>query len=362
MANRRFTLGEVSMVVAEATQMVNSRPIARNTGNSETGGRITPLHMLLDRASVEVLRMKFDKALRLTQRLQFITEVKEQFWKKWMRQVFSGRMLSHKWVTTKRSVAVGDVVYLAEAENNDPTYRLGVVEEVNPGEDGCMRTVNIRYMNPAREQGKRSPCKITTRPIHKIVVIVPAGYVFEDDTGGGKVNLRRPRCHLGVKEEPEAAGIQERGPAQKACLEEPKKVESQPASRWDPGGQRSRPNRRQQDARSGENLSTLSKRDWVGLERSQQPASMRTQRRRAARSRPLSVRGISSRHRGEDTPGIWLPRDNRTEGEAARPTSPNRGSVQIWQISFLSRKVVLQKAGEGETSGSIVHVTKQKRN
>ncbi len=36
-------------------------------------------------------------------------------------------------------MAVGDVVYLAEAENDDPTYRLGVVEEVKPGEDGCVR-------------------------------------------------------------------------------------------------------------------------------------------------------------------------------------------------------------------------------
>jgi hypothetical protein len=36
----------------------------------------------LGRASVEVPRMKFEEAPHLTQRLQFITEVKEQFWKK----------------------------------------------------------------------------------------------------------------------------------------------------------------------------------------------------------------------------------------------------------------------------------------
>jgi hypothetical protein len=70
MANCRFTLGELSTVVAEATQMVNSRPIARNTGDPETGGPITPLHLLPGRASVAVPRMKFDKAPRLTQRLR----------------------------------------------------------------------------------------------------------------------------------------------------------------------------------------------------------------------------------------------------------------------------------------------------
>ena len=177
----RLTLGELNTVVAEATQLVNSRPIAKNMGDPETGGPITPLHLQLGRATVEVPRMKFEEAPRLTQRLQFITEAKEQFWKKWMQQVFCGRMLNHKWVKTVRNVAVGDVVYLAEAENDDPTYRLGIVVEANPGEDGCVRTVRVQYTNPGKAGAERSPPKTTTRPIHKIAVIVPAGYVFEDD-------------------------------------------------------------------------------------------------------------------------------------------------------------------------------------
>jgi hypothetical protein len=90
MANRRFTLGELNTVVAEATQLVNSRPIAKNKGDPETGGPITPLHLQLGRASVAVPKMKFDEAPCLTQRLQFIVEAKEQFRKKWMQQVFSG--------------------------------------------------------------------------------------------------------------------------------------------------------------------------------------------------------------------------------------------------------------------------------
>ncbi len=235
MANRRFTLGKLSTVVVEATQLVNSRPIARNTGDPETGGPITPLHLMLGRASVEVPRLKFHEAPRLTQRLQFIADAKEQFWKKWKQQVFSGRMLSHKWVKMEGSVPVGDFVSLAEAENEDPTYRLGVVEEAKPGEDGCVGTVSIRYTNQGKEPGRRSPHNITTRPIHKIAVIVLAGYVFEDDTGGGEANLRRPRHRPGVKEEADAMGVQEGGPAREAGPEEPEKAEPRPASRKGPG-------------------------------------------------------------------------------------------------------------------------------
>ncbi len=145
--SRRLTLGELNPVVAEAAQMVNSRPIAKNTGDPETGGPITLLYLQLGRAMVEVPNVKFEEALRLTQRLQFTEEAKRQFWKKWMQQVFSGRMLNHKWVKTLRNVAVGDIVYLVEAENDDPTYRLGMVVEANPGEDGCVPTVRVRYTN-----------------------------------------------------------------------------------------------------------------------------------------------------------------------------------------------------------------------
>jgi hypothetical protein len=44
-----------------------------------------------------------------------------------------------------------------------------------------VRTVSIKYTNPGKTPEERSPPKFTTRPIHKVAVIVPVGYVFEDD-------------------------------------------------------------------------------------------------------------------------------------------------------------------------------------
>ncbi|MFN9979250.1 MAG: hypothetical protein ACK53Y_05020, partial [bacterium] len=48
--------------------------------------------------------------------------------------------VAHKWTKKERDVAAGDVVLLAEAENDDPTYRMGIVDSVKPGEDGHVRT------------------------------------------------------------------------------------------------------------------------------------------------------------------------------------------------------------------------------
>jgi hypothetical protein len=160
---------------------------------------------MLRRALVEVPQVKFEGSSQLTRRLQFIEETKKQFWDKWMQQVFKGRVLSHKWKKEKRDVAVGDVVQLAEAENDDPTYRLGVIEEAKRGEDGHVRTVVVRYTNPGRTPKEQSPAQTTIRPIHKITVLVPAGYVFEDD----KAQNEAVQEAMGGSSAPEAGGGQE---------------------------------------------------------------------------------------------------------------------------------------------------------
>ncbi len=209
---------------------MNSRPIAKNTGDPETGGPITPLHLKLGRATVEVPKMRFEEAPHLTQRLQFIEEAKKQFWKKWMQQVFSGRMLSHKWTKNVRNVAVGDIVYLAVAENDDPTYRLGWIVEACPGEDGCVRTVRVQYTNPGKPEGKQSPPKTTTRPIHKVAVVVPAKYMFEDDTWDSEVGSRGQKSDLGVMEKAVAVKAPKKEPA-KAKVGEPETGGAQPAVR-----------------------------------------------------------------------------------------------------------------------------------
>jgi hypothetical protein len=100
------------------------------------------------------------------------------------------------------------VVLLAEAKNDDPTYRMGIVDSLKPGEDGHVRTVN-----PGKTPGERSPPKITTRPIHKIAVIVPVDYVFEDDHGPGQEGPRLPMLTQAEISNPKGDAPAQPGPA-----------------------------------------------------------------------------------------------------------------------------------------------------
>jgi hypothetical protein len=142
-------------VMAEAAQVVNSRPIARGSEDIQAGGPITPLHLQLGRATIEVPRVRFEEAPSLTRRT---------------------------WRKVKRNVAVGDVVYMMEKDDDDEFCRMGIlVEEVKAGPDGCIRTATVKYTNPGGDPYHRSAPKSAVRPIHKLAVIVPADFRFEED-------------------------------------------------------------------------------------------------------------------------------------------------------------------------------------
>ncbi len=96
-AGKRYSYGELATVMAEAAQVVNSRPIARGSEDTQAGGPITPLHLQLGRATVKVPRVRFEEAPSLTRRLQHAGEGVKQFWKKWMHLVFQEKLLSRTW-------------------------------------------------------------------------------------------------------------------------------------------------------------------------------------------------------------------------------------------------------------------------
>jgi hypothetical protein len=178
---KRCSIIELATVLAEAAQAVNSRPIARSKPSEDptSRGPITPLHLHLGRASIEIHEVKFDHSPSLTKRLKYLEEIKTEFWKKWMTQVFQGQVLAQKWRKQHRDAQVGDVVLVKNETAAGVEYQRGRVVEAIPSEDGHVRSVQVEYKNPGEKVFRH-----TLRPIQKIVVIVPADYQFEDDKTG----------------------------------------------------------------------------------------------------------------------------------------------------------------------------------
>jgi hypothetical protein len=178
---KRCSWEEVGTLLCDAAHIVNSRPIAHGKATEDPleGGPITPLHLQLGRASIEIPEATYDLQPSLTRRLQYVSEITAEFWKKWMAQVFQGHVLSHKWRKSHRDMKVDDLVLIKNENAAGVEYQRGRVKATFPGEDGHVRSAEIEYKNPSEKV-----FRTTVRPIQKLVVIVPVDYRHEDDEPG----------------------------------------------------------------------------------------------------------------------------------------------------------------------------------
>jgi hypothetical protein len=74
-----------------------------------------------------------------------------------------------KWKHDKRDLEVGDIVLRKDETAAGQTYKYAKVVKVHTSADGKVRAADIEYKLPGE-----SVFRTTTRPIHKLVLVVPA--------------------------------------------------------------------------------------------------------------------------------------------------------------------------------------------
>jgi hypothetical protein len=96
-----------------------------------------------------------------------------------------------KWKQDKRDLKAGDIVLRKDETAAGQTYKYAKVVRVHTSADGKVRAADIEYRLPGE-----SVFRTTTRPIHKLVLVVPA----EEQTTAG------------IREEGEGAGTEQPAP------------------------------------------------------------------------------------------------------------------------------------------------------
>jgi len=148
LVDKRMGLEEVTTVLREAAMVVNSRPIGLEaTGDPTSSEAVTPLHLMLGRGTLEVPEVKFDLQPSLTRRLRQVEEAKEEFWRRWMTQVFQGQVLARKWRKSHRDMVEGDLVLIKNENAAGVDYQRGRAKRVFKGEDGHVRSAEVEYKN-----------------------------------------------------------------------------------------------------------------------------------------------------------------------------------------------------------------------
>jgi hypothetical protein len=124
--------------------------------------------LMLGRAKPGEAEVKFETGKKLTRRFENVQRTQQEFWKRWIEEVFPERLKQSKWKQDKRDLKVRDVVLRKDETAAVQTYKFAKVVKVHTSADGKVRAADIEYKLPGE-----SVFRMTTRPIHKLVLVVP---------------------------------------------------------------------------------------------------------------------------------------------------------------------------------------------
>lgn len=123
---------------------MNERPIGLKNGDPNEGIYLCPNGLLLGRATTKVPPGRWSSKDCFKRRWKFIQQVVEFFWK-WMRDFFPILTVRQEWHTKARNVKVGDVVLIQDSNAIRGHWKLAQVTKAEPGKDGNVRDVELRY-------------------------------------------------------------------------------------------------------------------------------------------------------------------------------------------------------------------------
>ncbi len=105
---------------------------------------------------------------KLTKRFENVQRTQQEFWKRWIEEVFPEKLRQSKWKREKRDLRVGDIVLRKDETAAGQTYKYAKVVKVHTSTDDKLRAADVEYKLPGE-----SAFRTTTRPIHKLVLVVP---------------------------------------------------------------------------------------------------------------------------------------------------------------------------------------------
>ena len=149
--------------VLEVEYQVNSRPLTYVSGHGDDPEALTPNHFLLGTVPTgSVLPPgvfgENDKMSRKRWRLS--QALASQVWRRWLREYLPTLIARSKWDTNTRNLAVSDVVLLASEDAPRGYWPLGVVEEVDTGRDGVVRSALVRTATGTYRRPSTKICKL----------------------------------------------------------------------------------------------------------------------------------------------------------------------------------------------------------
>ena len=153
----------LATVMCEVEAILNSRPISTNPSDPNDLEALTPNHILQLKVQPVLPPGLFQKDdVYVRRRWKVVQYIANLFWTRWVKEYLPLLQERQRWTHTKRNLAVGDIVLVAEANAPRGSWLLGRVLEARADSKGHVRSVLLKTRSSTLE-----------RPISKVCLIVP---------------------------------------------------------------------------------------------------------------------------------------------------------------------------------------------
>ncbi|XP_038117142.1 uncharacterized protein LOC119769264 [Culex quinquefasciatus] len=142
---RKLTDEILSTSLAEAEDMINTRPLTYVPQESAEEEAITPNHFL--RGTVTSADLKLDETVDTAAALRDVYKRSQQLagkmWERWSKEYLPSLNRRPKWFEDRKPLEAGDLVFVVDGKNRKSWVRGRVVEVVS-GSDGRVRQADVR--------------------------------------------------------------------------------------------------------------------------------------------------------------------------------------------------------------------------
>ena len=141
--NKVLSFGELDTLLAEASYLVNCRPLQLNPVHGEDG-YICANDILFGRSDKEPVAVSVDDT-SLTRRAAMKERIIDEFWSKWNHGYLQSLAKYTKWKVRGRNCQPGDVILILDREHARGQYTIGIIDSVKVDPDNVVRKVTEKY-------------------------------------------------------------------------------------------------------------------------------------------------------------------------------------------------------------------------
>jgi len=149
----RLNLEELQTLLCQIEACVNSRPMIPLNSDPCEPNALTPAHFLVGGPLLLPAEPEIPQnEIAHLKRWKFVQALVQTFWKRWYGEYLPQLQVRGRWLTSKREMAINDVVIIKEDCTPPTKWKLGRIIKVHPGGDGIIRVVTLRTSTGAEMQ------------------------------------------------------------------------------------------------------------------------------------------------------------------------------------------------------------------